>query len=191
MAGSNKSNGGNIVGLITTVAGAAVALAPVADKVADGVKTRLPQKPDKKEQVVIPALYDKGFPLELGQAIELLESFGLKVIPSKLSLREANAKYRDYFDCQVVDSKPKQKQKITEGSPIIVKYITQDVIDESQRIFDEAERQASELKRIKADKRALQKEHTHKIISKAADKAKAGICKIIPHQNKQGKDEGL
>ena len=81
---SNKSSGGNIVGLITTVAGAAVALAPVADKITDEVKNRLPQKIDKKEFVSIPALCDKSFPLKLEQAVEILTDVGLKAIPSEV-----------------------------------------------------------------------------------------------------------
>ena len=189
---SNKSSGGNIVGLITTVAGAAVALAPMADKITDEVKNRLPQKIDKKEFVSIPALCDKSFPLKLEQAVEILTDVGLKAIPSEVLISEAGIRYKNCFDTQVVDSKPKSKQKVAAGTPVLLRYVTQEVISESQRIFSEAEAHKAEVKREKVTKRDEQRERVKEFTTGVADRAKAGITsigKIIPTRTTKQKEQ--
>ena len=56
------------------------------------------------------------------------------------------------------------------------------MIDESQKIFEEQERQKAEEKRLKSEKRAQQIEQAQKIVSDAASSAKDGVRKILPHR---------
>lgn len=67
------------------------------------------------------------------QAEELLTERGLKVSKSKLRMKEADPKYRDYEDTQVIDSNPKQGVKVKIGTTVCLRYITAEVIEESQR----------------------------------------------------------
>ena len=83
----------------------------------------------------------------------MLSDRGLITRPIKLPLQEANVKYRKCFNFQVVDSDPRPKQKIKVGNTVTVWYIPQEVIDESQRIFDEKQRQKSKVKQTKAQRR--------------------------------------
>lgn len=177
---SKKSNGGRkAVGIAATVITIVPVVAPLVEKVVDEITTWLS---NKSELVTIPTLYDKGFPIKLEEAIEALRVAGLKPIPSELNVKEADAKYKDCFVLQVVSSNPEHKQKAPAGSGVIVKYITQEVIDESQKVFEEQERQKAEDKRLKTEKRAQQIEQAQKIVSDAASSAKDGVRKILPHR---------
>lgn len=185
MAASNKPNG-SILGVIGTVAGAIVAAAPAVDAVIKQSRTSEAGDP----HIDLPALYDKGFPIKLNDAVELLNGFGLKVITSELSLSDAAVKYKDCFAFQVVGSNPKQKQRVKTGSTVILRYITQEVIDESQRIFTEAENNKENAKLEKAAKREHQKEQAKKAVAITADAAKAKIDKIFKrHKNEEENEE--
>lgn len=176
---SKKSSGRNAVGLAAAVVTVVPVVAPLVEKVVDGLTVRLLPK---SELVMIPPLYDKGFPIKLEEAVESLNVAGLKPIPSELTIKEANAKYKDCFALQVVGSNPGHKQKTPAGTGVIVKYITQEIIDESQRIFDEAERQRLEMKRVKAEKRSQQVEQAQKMVVGISDKAKDRLVKILSHK---------
>ena len=45
---------------------------------------------------------------------------GLKVSKSKLRMKEADPKYRDYEDTQVIDSNPKQGAKVKVGTTCLL-----------------------------------------------------------------------
>ncbi len=172
----NKANN-NLTGIITAVAGAIVALTPVINTVADKVREKSQEHETEKERVVIPALYDKGFPLDLNQATEMLNDCGFKVVASKLLPREASSKYKDCFDLQVLDSNPKHKQKVQSNAVIHIRYITQDVIDESLRIFLEEEKLKEAAKSEKFAKRHEQKERVKEL-------ANGVFGKMIIHHDK-------
>lgn len=56
------------------------------------------------------------------------------------------------------------------------------MIDESQKIFEEQERQKAVEKQLKSEKRAQQIEQAQKIVSDAASSAKDGVRKILLHR---------
>lgn len=101
---------------------------------------------EKRQLVEVPELYSKSFPLTVEQASKLLTEFGFKYEMVQLPLIAANAKYRDCFDSQVIGTYPKAKQKVKPGSNILIKYITQEVIDESKKIFESEVQQRTEQK---------------------------------------------
>ena len=81
----------------------------------------------------------------------MLTERGLKVSKSKLRMKEADPKYRDYEDTQVIDSNPKQGAKVKIGTTVCLRYITAEVIEESQKkIFDDGVRIKQEAKEQKA-----------------------------------------
>lgn len=138
--GENKKSGS---GLSKVIIGAAV---PAAIEIAENVVNKVIEKqPEKSNRIAVPELYREGFLLELDQAVKLLEDCGLKSVGSKVTLKEAAAKYKDYSDMQVIDSNPKQGTIVNPGSIVYLKYITSDVIAASQKIYDDTE--AEKLKK--------------------------------------------
>ena len=77
------------------------------------------------------------------------------------------------------------------GDTVIVQYVTQEVIDESRRIFEEAEQQKVALKQERAVKRAEQMEQAKVAAVNTAAKVREGIGKMIRHEKKKehGKEE--
>lgn len=184
MANSKKksSSAGKIAGTAGVVL-SAVELIPRIVDVVQPVVDPLIHK-DQENYILVPDLYKKDFLLTLQQATELLSNYGLKALPSKLQVGDANPKYRKCFDQQVIGSTPKQGQKVLPGSTVILKYITQDVIDASQLIFDEAEKRKAETKQIKIEKRTARFEQAKTVTVDTAKKAKDVILKVLPHSKK-------
>lgn len=181
MAKPKKMNG-NIGGTVGLVAGIVGAVTPLAVELID----RIPKKEEvapSEELISMPELCSKKFPLKLDEAKALLESRGLKALPIEVRLRDACPKYKDCFELQVVGSDRKPNAKVKPGDTVIVQYVTQEVIDESQRIFDEAEQQKAALKQERAAKRAEQMERAKVAARDAAEKAKAGVKKMIRRDN--------
>ena len=177
MAKPKKPNG-NIGGTLGLVAGIVGAVTPLAVELID----RIPKKEElspSEELIFMPELCSKKFPLKLDEAKELLESRGLKALPIEVRLRDACVKYKDCFELQVVGSDRKPNSKLKPGDTVIVQYVTQEVIDESRRIFEEAEKQKAALKQERAVKRAEQMERAKAVAGDTAAKARAGVEKMI------------
>lgn len=183
MAKPKKPNG-NIGGTLGLVAGIVGAVTPLAVELID----RIPKKEElspSEELIFMPELCSKKFPLKLDEAQELLESRGLKALPIEVRLRDACVKYKDCFELQVVGSDRKPNSKLKPGDTVIVQYVTQEVIDESRRIFEEAEKQKAALKQERAVKRAEQMERAKAVAGDTAAKARAGVEKMIRRDKKK------
>jgi hypothetical protein len=183
MAKPKKPNG-NIGGTLGLVAGIVGAVTPLAVELID----RIPKKEElgpSEELIFMPELCSKRFPLKLDEAKELLESRGLKALSIEVRLRDACVKYKDCFELQVVGSDRKPNSKLKLGDTVIVQYVTQEVINESRRIFEEAEQQKAALKQERAVKRAEQMERAKVVAGDTAAKAKAGVEKMIRRGKKK------
>lgn len=134
MGSNNKSNKNyaGVLGAIGAVAGLVQAASPMVEKAMDKSKNTS-DKADTK--VIIPDLYRKDFPIDLEQAKTLLSDSGLKYSESKMVIKDANKKYKDCFDFQVITSSPKQGVSVNTGTIVYLKYITQEVIDASIKIL--------------------------------------------------------
>lgn len=183
MAKPKKPNG-NIGGTLGLVAGIVGAVTPLAVELID----RIPKKEElgpSEELIFMPELCSKKFPLKLDEANELLESRGLKALSIEVRLRDACVKYKDCFELQVVGSDRKPNSKLKPGDTVIVQYVTQEVINESRRIFEEAEQQKAALKQERAVKRAEQMERAKAVAGDTAAKARAGVEKMIRRDKKK------
>lgn len=180
MAGSRKIGGGDIAGIVGAVAGIVTTVTPIVNE----AMTNKKEKAGEDDWVVIPELYDKAFPLKMEQAVELLASYGLKAMPSMLTLREANVKYKDCFDGQIIGSKPKSNQKVHPGTTVLIRCVTQEVIDESWKMFAEAEARKAELKLERAAKRAEQKKRVKKAVSETAEKTRDKLGGMLNRRTK-------
>lgn len=183
MAKPKKPNG-NIGGTLGLVAGIVGAVTPLAVELID----RIPKKEElgpSGELIFMPELCSKKFPLKLDEAKELLESRGLKALSIEVRLRDACVKYKDCFELQVVGSDRKPNSKLKPGDTVIVQYVTQEVINESRRIFEEAEQQKAALKQERAVKRAEQMERAKTVAGDTAAKARASVEKMIRRDKKK------
>ena len=183
MAKPKKPNG-NIGVTLGLVAGIVGAVTPLAVELID----RIPKKEElgpSEELIFMPELCSKKFPLKLDEAKELLESRGLKALSIEVRLRDACVKYKDCFELQVVGSDRKPNSKLKPGDTVIVQYVTQEVINESRRIFEEAEQQKAALKQERAVKRAEQMERAKAVAGDTAAKARAGVEKMIRRDKKK------
>lgn len=183
MAKPKKPNGniGGTLGLVARIVGA---VTPLAVELID----RIPKKEElgpSEELIFMPELCSKKFPLKLDEAKELLESRGLKALSIEVRLRDACVKYKDCFELQVVGSDRKPNSKLKPGDTVIVQYVTQEVINESRRIFEEAEQQKAALKQERAVKRAEQMERAKTVAGDTAAKARASVEKMIRRDKKK------
>lgn len=178
MGSNNKSNKNyaGVLGAIGAVAGLVQAASPMVEKAMDKSKDTS-DKVDTK--VIIPDLYRKDFPIDLEQAKTLLSDSGLKYSESKMVIKEADKKYKDCFDFQVITSSPKQGVSVNTGTTVYLKYITQDVIDASIKIFEDEENAKAERKEKKAIEKQERKDKRKEKVSEVADKAKNTISHVF------------
>ena len=115
---TNKNNKGStdVIGVISALAGLATAATPLVANAINNAKNKSSEKTEEK--IKIPELYHKGFPIDLEQAVRMLEDCGLKSSTSKLTIKEANPRYKDCFDSQVIGSNPKQGTVVKIGSTV-------------------------------------------------------------------------
>lgn len=151
---------------VITLAQTIVQFAPIAERLFKNVID------DRKSRVKVPDLCDSQYQHDLIKAEDALTACRLKMMIFKLPIKEASPKYKDYFDMQVVSTEPKAGHWVEFGETVKVLYITQDVIDESQRLFEEDEKRKAEAKQGKIVKREQRREQAHKIFD-VPDKAKA------------------
>lgn len=179
---------GKIAAGITVAASVLPLVKPAIDAVRDYTDKAIEEH---KQLVSVPELYSAEYPLTVDQAVELLESCGLKATLVKMSLSDASVQYRQCFDSQVIKSKPKSKQKVERGTSVLVKYITQDVIDESQRMYELAEKHKAELAHSKTLHRIEQKEKTKRVVTKAFAKTKQNFenFSALLHKKEDDTDE--
>lgn len=159
---STKNTGGNIAAGVAMAASIMPLVKPAIDAVRDYADKTIEER---KKLVAVPELYSKEYKLSVEQAVEILESCGLKATLVKMSTTDANIQYRHCFDSQVIKSLPKSKTKVERGTAVLVKYITQEVIDESQQMFAISEKHKEERQLEKSIKQAERKEKTKQVIS--------------------------
>ena len=185
---SNKSSG--IAAGIAMAASIIPFVKPALEAVCDYADKAVEER---KNMVAIPELYSKEYPLSVEQAVEILENYGLKATLIKMPLTDAAIQYRHCFDFQVIKSHPKAKQKVERGTTVLVKYITQETIDESRRMFETVEKQKEELSFEKQRKKAERKEHTKEIKTEVLSAMQNTIKKVpatfLKSDKKEDKNE--
>lgn len=143
---------------------------------------------ERKKLVSVPELYSKEYPITIEQAVDMLDGCGLKATLVKTAAPDI--RYRDYFDSQVISSNPKAKQKVERGTSVMVKYVTQEVIEQSQRLFDISEKHKAEVSLEKEKRRSEQKEKAKQKMSGVLDTVKQETSKILDViPKKKGKED--
>lgn len=199
MAKIPKGNIGGKLGMVAGAAGIVNAVTPIVVKLIDRIPPKDKIEPSE-ELISMPDLCSKKFPLNTDEAKELMENLGLKILLTKVQLRDANVKYKDCFEFQVVDADKKPNTKLKVGDTVIVQYITQEVIDESRLIFEKTEREKADAKLAKIERRTAQMEKLkngtadtmHKAteaIGEGAVAMKDGVRKLITRDREKNKEK--
>lgn len=159
------------------IADHAQAIVAVAGLVSAAASVIIKIKENEKEKIDISAICGKtGHAMNVDEAKEYLQQIEVKASYVPIKTSEADPKYRDCFEFQVVDVTP--STKISPNETPIVHYVTCKIIEKSQQLFDEAERQRMIDKEEKQLKRFERKE-----------KIKNGVDKLFPIHRKQHDDE--
>ncbi len=155
---------------------------PIADKIADKIPTQN-NKASEKTLVSIPTITNRNFPVTIEQATKMLEARNLKIFP--ITLTEANPRYKDCIELQVVDSTPSQRTKVEAGSPVIVKYITKDILEESKRLY-EKQQETRAIKKAQRQAMIAEKKAAVQTFSKGATKK---IKTVLAHSKEEKTEE--
>lgn len=99
-----------------------------------GITGQARKDAEKRSMVEVPEIHSADYHLKLEDAKRWLEEDGLRAEPV---LARPNINFRGCVDGEVVASNYKAKQRVKPGTRIIVKYVTTEVIEESQRMYDE------------------------------------------------------
>ncbi len=149
--GSNgtKITAKDIVTLTAAVGGLTAAGSGLIDLVRKGyclVKEFDGFKGIRRRKVRVPMIYADGYAITKMHAETMLKSAGLTSVLIPAQLKDANPKYKDYCEFQVIDSKPKANTKVDLETQILVKYITQEVINASKQLDEEQKALAIQAK---------------------------------------------
>ena len=112
-------------------------------------------KNSKDGKITIPDMCQPDFPLDVETVVSLLEDKKFITATVPLQLKDANSKYKDCINNQVVGTSPKQGKRVELESIIKVRYITQEVIDASIKIFEDEEKAKAEKKQEKKQKEVM------------------------------------
>lgn len=176
---TSRNNGGKKISNIIIES----AVVPIVVNVANKVINRIALHNENVEsKIKIPDLYSKEFPIDLEQAKILLNGCGLKYSESKMTINDSDKKYKDCFNLQVIASNPKQGTYVKEGTIVYLKYITQDVIDTSKRMYDEDKQRKAELKEQKEIEKQEWKENHKEKISNIVNKTKQTMTHMLTKQ---------
>lgn len=156
---------------VNKVANHASAISAVAGLVSGAAMFIMEMASKRERRIDISAICNKtGHPMTLDEAREYLEKAEIKAIYIPIKVSEADIRYRDCFESQVVDVKP--SVKIAQDDIPQVYYVTRVVIDESQHMYELSEKQKAEVQATKIAKQTERKEKTQQMMTGAVKTAK-------------------
>lgn len=100
----------------------------------------------RRSKLRVPMIYTDGYAITKMHAETMLKSAGLTSVFIPAQLKDATPKYKDYCEFQVIDSKPKVNTKVDLETQILVKYITQEVINASKQLDEKQRRLDAQAK---------------------------------------------
>lgn len=120
-----------------------------------GVKAHAEKVEEKKALIEVPAILSPEYRLILDDAKRWLEEDGLK---AEAVVIKPDIAFKDCVAYEVVGTNFKLKQKVKPGTRIILKYVTDEVIEESQRLFKISEKEKADEEQKKSEERAKKAE---------------------------------
>ncbi|MCC8131938.1 MAG: hypothetical protein LIO72_09440 [Ruminococcus sp.] len=178
--------------LATLVTGAVVGVYKLSKPLIDDVSERAGMVMERRRSLVpIPDLCSADMIYSVGEAVDALSNCGLTSHLVEAKMQEADVKYCECFDGQVILTVPHANKKVEPGTSVEVKYITRAVIDESKRILEEQERKREQLALEKSEKRAERSEKAKQVVSDAIETTKGGVAKIPAAFHKKNQTEDI
>ncbi len=178
--GGNKGNNVGALGAVGAIGYVVFeAVKPYIKNFIDLIFTQLKKQINESKDgfITMPKLYKTNFPLDVDYVALKMKEHGFQVLTSKCM--HPDIKFRNYINNQIIETDPKGGKKVQVGQYITLYYITQEVIDASQKIFEEKEKVKAELKEQKALMKQEHKEQRKEQISIIVDKAKDTINNVV------------
>lgn len=178
--GGNKGNNVGALGAVGAIGYVVFeAVKPYIKNFIDLIFTQLKKQINESKDgfITMPKLYKTNFPLDVDYVALKMKEHGFQVLTSKCM--HPDIKFRNYINNQIIETDPKGGKKVQVGQYITLYYITQEVIDASQKIFEEKEKVKAELKEQKALMKQEHKEHRKEQISIIVDKAKDTVNNVV------------
>lgn len=162
---------------VNKVALAAPAINIVGELVASSATIIIHTINTMEQKINISDIYAKdGHPTSLSEAKEYLEKIKVASMGIPLKYSEADPKYRNCIDNQVVDVQP--RGRVAENDTLRLFYVTQDIIDRSKELFEEEQKRLKNQAKEKEMKRLEQKERTKAAATEVAGTIKRGAGKL-------------
>ena len=141
-----------------------------------------------RDKIDISACCAAKHPMSIEEAKDYLEKMEVKAVYIPIKVSEADPKYRNCFEHQVVDITPSSKIMIGEIPQI--HYITREVIDKSLLLFEESEQQRIMAQSEKRKRQSERKDKTKRTVSGIIGSMKEGVEKIPSAFRKSDGKEG-
>lgn len=145
MAGKARQVGKTVngIGKHTKEIGVIISLVSMSMSAIEKISEYLP---DKSDLIKVPKVCDSKHPLSLYQAKARLQASGLGFLEQCYDQKDAKIKYKDFREFDVVDSEPKEGEKVKPGHPVRLMYLSRECIDESIRLCAKNEKDKREFK---------------------------------------------
>ena len=161
----------------------------LAEKGVDAGGKLVAKKTEERESLIeIAEVHSTEYRVKLEDAKRWLEEDGLK---AEAVIVKPDIIYKDCIDLEIVATNFKLNQKVKPGTRIILKYVTIEVIEASQQLFEESEklRIASEEKKLaqdeeKAKKKAEQNIKNKQKLDETVSSVKDGLTDVVANAQK-------
>lgn len=153
----------------------ATTAAPFAKKALDKYEENV------KDLIDISDIYPKNRCVLKDGIEEVLNKRGLNVQIKPLMKSEADSKYHDYRDSQIVRyqvGKKTNPKSAKIGSIVVIDYITQEVIDESILLFEEEQKIKEEQRKEKEQETEEKKREKEKVKGERRERRKEKVSEI-------------
>ena len=127
-----------------------------------GAKAYAKKDEERELLVEVPEVISSDYHLKLDDAIRWLEEDGFR---AEAVVVKPDVSYKDCEDLEVVATNYELKKKVKPGTRIILRYVTSDVIEASQELFEESEKQKAEAMQNKTKQAKLNKEKREKTVA--------------------------
>jgi len=130
---------------------------------------------ERGTMVEVAEVHSSDYHLKLDEAKRWLEEDGLK---TEAVIVKPDIAFKDCADMEVVGTNFKLGQKVKPGTRIIVKYVTADVIEASQKLYEEGEKQKAEEQQKKTEQAEKNKQKFDNAVSTVQDGLSSGITSV-------------
>jgi len=146
-----------------------------------GAKAYAKKDEERELLVEVPEVISSDYHLKLDDAIRWLEEDGFR---AEAVVVKPDVSYKDCEDLEVVATNYELKKKVKPGTRIILRYVTSDVIEASQKLFEESEKMKAKAKQKKTKEAKINRKKREKIVTNV----QKGVGNVFANTQKGIKD---